>query len=143
MLTAADYVRELDRVGYRVASVAVEPNGAGGWQCRCVAVGWGDGTLPATPHDDGAGNNLYEVDFDCESLPKGVRVQVQRRTPDRVAQLPGCHSREAAETMIREVADRYRAPDYAWVGGCRWLCKPTEFVPEPLRSALLRKHGLA
>lgn len=128
-MTALEFVESLAAEGYRPHAVSIEPFSLG-WKCRVSLADWvplGEGDAP--------------VSVDRDVLPEGIHVRGKERIADQCCDLPDCHSREVAETMIREVAEHCQAPEYAWLDG-RWLCKPIRFLAEPLRSSLLRKHGL-
>lgn len=62
------------------------------------------------------------------------------RPPDYTFVLPP-ESADVYEQWVAAVARAGRAPDWAWAGSGRISCRPVEWLPEPVRSMLLRQSG--
>lgn len=113
---------------------------AQGWRSEVNTDDWFD--------SDEVGDSLpqHTIKLDRANLPPGVSASDICRLPADVIELPSM-SDEQAEAMIREVATVGYAPDWAAFAAPgerpnRWLCKPIIWLSEPLRSALMRKHGV-
>ena len=126
---ALAFVLSLVEEGLHPSAVAIEWRD-GGWRCR-VSV------LDFVPLGEGD----LEMRIDRSALPEGVTMSGKDRYPDQIRAMPECHSEEVAESYVREIAEAGKAPDYARIGETYWLTKPIEWMPEPIRSALLRRHA--
>lgn len=126
---ALHFVLGLADEGYHPSNVIIDRESSGLFVVRVTLDDW-------APHGEGCGN--IEVAIDRENLPEGITVRAIERFGDRSQLLSGCESEEVAETWIAEIAKVGGAPDYAKIGGTKWLTKPIEWLREPLRSALKR-----
>lgn len=130
MNQAMDFVLALVDEGYHPSVVVVEQVESG-WQVRVTLDDW------CTLGDGGE----TRVRLDRNNLPPGITTRATERMADQVLAID-CESVEVAETWVREIAARGKAPDYASLAG-RWITKPVDWLREPLRSALLRSRGHA
>jgi hypothetical protein len=132
---------QIDRLvaaGLHPKAVSIRRDG-NKWTCRVALDDWCD--------TDELGDTLphHVITLNRASLPPGVEVSDMSRWPDDVIDLPAM-SDEQAEALIAGVASYGLAPDWAAFAapGSRpqhWLTKPLQWLREPPRTALLKKHG--
>lgn len=138
MSTVSDQIARLVADGLHPSAVSIRRDG-NVWTSRVMLDDWCDAAElgDTLPH--------HTVTIDRSAIPSGVDVSDMARWPDDVIPLPPM-SDEQAEALITAVAQIGLAPDWAKFtepgqSPHHYLTKPLLWLREPLRSALLRKHG--